>query len=478
MAATPDKPPRKFPPPCWTQEEALSLIEAYRERWYELRRGYLRTADWDAVAAAVGVRCPGASPAKTSAQCRHKMEKLRQRYRAEKQRALSYPGRFFSSWFFFESMDAMENGSSAGGPNQEPGDQPDSGNPPRIKAVTGQSMILSSKNSKKADGSNQNLDFEDEGMDPEGGFRPKSVGERNSLPFGIRVKRSSRTDVKPSPNYAYRVPNGYSSYLDYGSDEDADDAMDYGGGFRLKTPLDGNSAPPAFRAQKVGKNVKNLAPNFNSDHVGGGGFRGKIPVDQDLGFRPKKFNKIGSRVNADLDWEEGAYDGIDANGEFWVKMPSERNSVPPGFRAKYGGKTERNSNPNLDSRGMNGFSSKNGGEGVKRGRGSIAEMVSSIKLLGEGFVKMEKMKMEMAMEIEKMRAEMEMKRNQLLLESQQQIVDAFVKGLVESKKVKPTVPAEADTTKSPACTSGGNIEPGLPSLLPHSLVGLFYSIDI
>ncbi|KAH6807313.1 Alcohol dehydrogenase transcription factor Myb/SANT-like family protein, partial [Perilla frutescens var. frutescens] len=110
-----EKPQRRFPPPCWTQDETLALIEAYRERWYALRRGYLRTADWDAVATTVAERCPGASPAKTSAQCRHKMEKLRQRFRAEKQRALSLPhpgGRYFSSWFFFENMEAMENGTS------------------------------------------------------------------------------------------------------------------------------------------------------------------------------------------------------------------------------------------------------------------------------------------------------------------------------------------------------------------------------
>ncbi|KAK2987769.1 hypothetical protein RJ640_016364 [Escallonia rubra] len=68
MAATPNKHPLKFLPPCWIQEEALSLIEAYRERWYELCRGYYRTADWDAVAATVGIHCPRAFPSKTSTQ--------------------------------------------------------------------------------------------------------------------------------------------------------------------------------------------------------------------------------------------------------------------------------------------------------------------------------------------------------------------------------------------------------------------------
>ncbi|KAK2967974.1 hypothetical protein RJ640_015419 [Escallonia rubra] len=75
MVAAPDKPPQKFLPPCETQEKALSLIEAYSEKWCELYRGYLCTIDWDAVAASVGIRCPGAFPTKTFAQCRHKMEK-------------------------------------------------------------------------------------------------------------------------------------------------------------------------------------------------------------------------------------------------------------------------------------------------------------------------------------------------------------------------------------------------------------------
>ncbi|KAK1425146.1 hypothetical protein QVD17_20491 [Tagetes erecta] len=42
------------------------------------------------------------------------MEKLRQRHRAEKQRASSFPaGRFHSTWFYFEAMEAMEKGPDA-----------------------------------------------------------------------------------------------------------------------------------------------------------------------------------------------------------------------------------------------------------------------------------------------------------------------------------------------------------------------------
>lgn len=80
---------RRLPPPCWTHEETLALIEAYRDRWEALRKGNLRAADWDDVANAVTARCgrfPTATP-KSGVQCRHKIEKLRKRYRAERSRS-------------------------------------------------------------------------------------------------------------------------------------------------------------------------------------------------------------------------------------------------------------------------------------------------------------------------------------------------------------------------------------------------------
>lgn len=64
------------------------------------------------------------------------------------------------------------------------------------------------------------------------------------------------------------------------------------------------------------------------------------------------------------------------------------------------------------------------------------EMVEAIRMLGEGFVRMEKMKMEMMRETERMRMEMEMKRTEMILESQHRIVEAFAKGWAESMKSK------------------------------------------
>ncbi|CAK9173321.1 unnamed protein product [Ilex paraguariensis] len=431
--------PRKFPPPCWTQEEALALIEAYKDRWYALRRGYLRTADWEAVAGTVAQRCPDASPAKTSAQCRHKMEKLRQRYRAEKQRALSFPGKFFSSWFFYDNMDFMENpnGSSPTvGSTQEIGDQGNSGNGFGFKTLIDQSsMKLGSnlKNNKKNDG--------------------------DSNPgFGFRVKSCGRLNGKASPDFGPRALNGYPSYMDVGDDKDLDDGMDFGTGFPVKGPVDPNLVTVGFKAKKFGKMYGNLR---DFDHDGGEtadvgpGFLVENPIDQDSvtpGFRAKKFGKIGRKLKTDYECDGGELNGGDEDGGFWVKIRSDKNTVPAGFRGKYSGRYDGNSNPNLDSNNINGFysSSRVGfGEtssrkGNKRGRDPVEEIVSSIKFLGEGFMKMEKMKMDMARDIEKMRMEMEMKRNELILESQKQIVDAFVKGLFENKKkVTTTVAPES-----------------------------------
>lgn len=70
----------------------------------------------------------------------------------------------------------------------------------------------------------------------------------------------------------------------------------------------------------------------------------------------------------------------------------------------------------------------------ERERDPIGEMVNAIKVLRDGFVRMEQMKMEMAREIETMRMEMEMKRTEMILESQQRIVEAFAKAVSEKNK--------------------------------------------
>lgn len=98
------------PPGPWTEVETNHLIDAYQEKWYALKRGQLKARHWEEVANLVFLRCGGLEPSKSSVQCRHKIEKLRKRYRTEKQQQGITRG---SRWVFFERMDQLENGPRA-----------------------------------------------------------------------------------------------------------------------------------------------------------------------------------------------------------------------------------------------------------------------------------------------------------------------------------------------------------------------------
>ncbi|XP_030532801.2 trihelix transcription factor ASIL1, partial [Rhodamnia argentea] len=98
---------KKPHPVPWTHEETVNLIRAYEEKWYALKRGPLKSSQWEEVAVTVAARCgySYAEPSKTATQCRHKMEKLRKRYRSEKQRAGAASG-----WPYYELMERLERG--------------------------------------------------------------------------------------------------------------------------------------------------------------------------------------------------------------------------------------------------------------------------------------------------------------------------------------------------------------------------------
>ncbi|XP_071693677.1 uncharacterized protein [Rutidosis leptorrhynchoides] len=352
---TASKPTRRFPPPCWTQDEALALIQAYRDRWYALRRGYLRTADWDAVAEDLGRISPGASPPKTSAQCRHKMEKLRQRYRAEKQRALAVPdGRFISTWLYFDAMDSMENNGSVNGINS--GEDTPSGN---LKIVNYKS-------------NNQSGLGMDSGLNPGRGIRFKpALFDNNSVTV---ASRSNHVRVSHSPNYLQEEDE----------EEEENNDNEFDDGYYIQTP-------PVNK--NLGKGHKFVSQSY--------GTRLQSPDNvnyHDSGVRARKFSKTGSS-------------NLNSNQSYLNE------------RSLYGERLDRNAS---DRRGVKRDSSDSSD--------SIGQIVSSIKVLADGFVKMEKMKMDMVKEIEKMRMEADLKRNELLLESQKQIVEAFVKGLSHDKR--------------------------------------------
>lgn len=56
--------------------------------------------------------------------------------------------------------------------------------------------------------------------------------------------------------------------------------------------------------------------------------------------------------------------------------------------------------------------------------------------LGDGFVRMERMKMDMVREVEAMRMDMEVKKTEMILESQQRILECFVNAVSEGNKKK------------------------------------------
>ncbi|EXB38375.1 hypothetical protein L484_008033 [Morus notabilis] len=287
---------RRLPPPCWSPDETAALIDSYRDKWYSLRRGNLKATHWQEVAEAVAARCPTASPAKTAVQCRHKMEKLRKRYRTELQRARSMPvSRFNSSWVHFKRMDAMEKGPS----------------------------------SVKPENSDSPVDDDDHDND----------------------------------NYG-------------DDDEDPDQRL--------------------YEELRFGSNSKNMGNLYRNG--GGGGFRIRIPTGVSIAQPGTKFiPKFDQKGNS------GSNSGVN----FGTKVVKECSSG----RASGLGKRERERDP-------------------------VGEMVSAIKALGEGFVRMEQMKMEMAREIETIRMEMEMKRTEMILDSQQRIVEAFAKAMSDKKKKK------------------------------------------
>ncbi|XAR60963.1 hypothetical protein NMG60_11034527 [Bertholletia excelsa] len=96
-------PPRKPQSLPWTKQETVNLIQAYQEKWYSLKRGQLKAGHWEEVAVTVAARCGYDEPSKTATQCRHKIEKLRQRYRAEKQKPNP-------NWEYFDVMDRLDRG--------------------------------------------------------------------------------------------------------------------------------------------------------------------------------------------------------------------------------------------------------------------------------------------------------------------------------------------------------------------------------
>ncbi|KAK6143039.1 hypothetical protein DH2020_023387 [Rehmannia glutinosa] len=289
---------RRLPPPCWSPEETVALIDAYKDKWYSLRRGNLRANHWQEVAEDVASRCPDIPP-KTAVQCRHKMEKLRKRYRAEIQRAAAHGGvhRYTSSWVHFQKMHSMEKG-----PNPSP---------------------------------------------------PSSSDEEES------DHRSSIKRINDLYNYNQGI------FSTQGPPES-------NGAIRIKIPGRMNPGP------SMGPNPNNPKPNH-------------------------RFTNYVSGVNGAAS-SKASKDGFVGRGE----MRKRVGEIPK----------------------------------INKGDSGVGELVAAIHSLGEGFMRMEKVKMDMVRQVEEMRMEMELKRTEMILESEQRILEAFAKAITErsAKRAKRNSP--------------------------------------
>ncbi|CAI9768570.1 unnamed protein product [Fraxinus pennsylvanica] len=72
----------------------------------------------------------------------------------------------------------------------------------------------------------------------------------------------------------------------------------------------------------------------------------------------------------------------------------------------------------------------------KKGDNGMDEVLAAIETLGEWFVRIEKVKMDMTHEVKQMRMQMELKRIEMILESQQRIVEAFANAISNRKPKK------------------------------------------
>lgn len=149
---------------------------------------------------------------------------------------------------------------------------------------------------------------------------------------------------------------------------------------------------------------------------GGGGFRIRIPTGVSIAQPgPKMYANIAANPNPNA-------------------LPNTNFNPKTSFNSGSGS----GSGLNYSTRVLRGGSGSEEPPMLgKRDREPMAEMVAAIKMLGDGFVRMEQMKMEMAREIETMRMEMEMKRTEMILESQQRIVEAFAKAVSDKNYKKP-----------------------------------------
>ncbi|XP_010104393.2 trihelix transcription factor ASIL1 isoform X1 [Morus notabilis] len=93
---------------CWSADATFTLIDAWGERYLELKRGNLRQKHWQEVADAVNSdHCDGPKSRRTDIQCKNRIDTLKKKYKIEKARVSDSDGTYVSPWPFFARLDAL-----------------------------------------------------------------------------------------------------------------------------------------------------------------------------------------------------------------------------------------------------------------------------------------------------------------------------------------------------------------------------------
>ncbi|KFK39805.1 hypothetical protein AALP_AA3G290500 [Arabis alpina] len=100
LAASTSTVARKTQPVLWTHEETLLLIDSYKDKWFAIGRGPLKSTHWEEIAVAASAR---SGVDRSATQCRHKIEKMRKRFRAERQSMGP-----ISIWPFYSPMEELD----------------------------------------------------------------------------------------------------------------------------------------------------------------------------------------------------------------------------------------------------------------------------------------------------------------------------------------------------------------------------------
>lgn len=108
-----------FPPreDCWSEDATYTLIEAWGDRYIELKRGNLRQKHWQEVAAAVNsLHGHTKKLRRTDIQCKNRMDTVKKKYKIEKSRVSNSAGDYTSPWPFFVRLDSLLGGSFKSSP--------------------------------------------------------------------------------------------------------------------------------------------------------------------------------------------------------------------------------------------------------------------------------------------------------------------------------------------------------------------------